>query len=115
MVFNPNDYNIYSDFPILSVAKEGGSLDLHMDLDDRVVNLCMDSLPSYIRSRFQFTRVSRVLIRLDSPPSKLAPIHLLRSIDMATPLFNFVLDLEGLALRIQSKEGFVEMYISQEP
>lgn len=115
MVFKLSDFNIDSDFPILSLAKEEGSLDLHMDLDDRVVNLYMDGLPAYIKSRLQFTRVSRILIRLDSPPSKLATIHLLRSIDMATPLFNFVLDLDGLELKIKNKEGFVEIHIVQEP
>lgn len=114
MFYENSNLSIQSDFPIRTIDQGHGDLDLIIPLDSRVVNLFLPDLPSYIKERLQFTEVSSIMFRFNTDPgNNLTTIHLLRSIDMSTPLVNFILDYSSLTFQIRDCESYIDFLVSE--
>lgn len=105
--FNNYNLNIVSDFEIKTFREDENDIDLLISIDDRTLNLNMDSC--HIRSRMQFTGVHGILIRACKDNSNIATIHLLKDRGIHSTICNFEVDYSNLIIEIRSMEFYVDM------
>lgn len=115
-MYTYNNYNLmiesFSD--IRTLRESELDLDLIIDLDNRVVNFYLEEFPEYIIDRFQFTKVKSLVIRISKEEyDNSATLHLLRSIDLNTPLVNFSLNYENIKLILLNKEFNIDFIIKK--
>ncbi|WP_283591429.1 hypothetical protein [Clostridium butanoliproducens] len=108
--FNNYNLNIVSDFEIKTFREDENDIDLLISLDNRTLNLNVDS--SLIKSRMQFTGVQGILIRACKGDNNIATIHLLKDKGIHSTICNFEIDYSNLFLEINSMKFYVEMSIA---
>jgi len=112
MIYCKGNFYLDCDFDIRVVREEGDDIDLFIPLDNRTLNLNLDSTV-YLNSRIQFPAVRNVIIRYSADlKNNVATIHLLRNIDFQSSLANFEVFYENRVINIKDKKFFVEMSIS---
>ena len=99
--------NINSDFEIKIFREDENDIDLLISIDDRTLNLNMDSY--HIRSRIQFTGVQGILIRACKDNNNIATIHLLKDRGIHSTICNFEVDYSDLIIKIRNMEFYVDM------
>lgn len=105
--FNNYNLNINSDFEIKVFREDENDVDLLISIDNRTLNLNMDSY--CIRSRMQFTGVQGILIRACKDNNNIATIHLLKDKGIHSTICNFEVDYIDLIIEIRSMEFYVDM------
>lgn len=108
--FANNTFNLYSDFEIRVVREDETDIDLLVPLDLRTLNLYIDGIPNFLDSRFQFTEVRNVIIRLTkNGDDHYCTIHLLDSVDIHSAIMNFTMNYEDHSIYIVKGDYSVEM------
>lgn len=114
MNYKNSNLIIQSDFEIRELKHPANDIDLIIPIDNRVLNLIIPKLPPFMKGRLQFTQVSAIMVRFNTDESyNQATIHLMRNIDMATSLVNFIIDYKGLSLNIRDREGYIELKLME--
>lgn len=105
--FNSYNLNINSDFEIKTFREDENDIDLLISLDNRTLNLNVDS--NSIISRIQLTGVQGILIRACKCNNNVATVHLLKDKGIHSTICNFEIDYSNLIIEINSMEFYVEM------
>lgn len=108
--FTKNKFDLFSDFEIRIVREDDRDIDLLVPLDLRTLNLFIDKIPDFLDSRFQFTEVRNIIIRLTKNiDDNYCTIHLLDSVDIHSAIMNFTMNYEEHSIYILKGDYSVEM------
>ncbi len=112
MIYEKNNLKINSDFEIRILREENDDIDILIPIDKRTINLYMNNLPQYVKSRFQFPAVKTIIIRsCKLKENNICTIHFLRNIDLHSSMVNFELDYNNKIIIISKKEGYVDFRV----
>lgn len=113
MIYEKSNLKVISAFEIRQLKHPDQDVDLIIPIGNRVVNLNLPKLPSYLLGRLQFTNVSSFIIRHNtSPNNNEATIHLMRSIDMSTALVNFTVNYKSLEFHIKDSAYWIDFNLT---
>lgn len=108
--FTNKKFDLFSDFEIRIVREDEMDIDLLIPIDLRTLNLVLDHMPDFLGSRFQFTEVRNIIIRLTrDEKDNLCTVHLLNSVDIQSALVNFTMNYEEHCIYIVKDDYSVEM------
>lgn len=103
---------INSNLEIRVLDEFDNDIDLIVNLDSRVVNIYLNSMPNYLLDRFQLTEVKAILIRVSKiGGNDTATVHFFRVIDLNSSLLNFSFDYGEMFLEILEGEYAVDFRI----
>lgn len=112
--FTNNKFDLYSDFEIRIVREDDLDIDLLVPLDLRTLNLYIDQMPNFLDTRFQFTEVRNVIIRLTkNGADSYCTIHILDSVDIHSAIMNFTMNYEDHCIYIVKDDYSVEMNLKR--
>ena len=112
--YESGEFILNSDFEIRKLREEFNDIDLLVPLDQRVLNLRFESMPTFIADRFQFSEVRNIIIRLTTDKdNNYCTIHLLNSVDLHSAIMNFTFDYKGRSINILRNDFSVEMRIQE--
>ena len=108
--FTNKKFDLFSDFEIRVVREDDSDIDLLVPLDSRTLNILIDKMPDFLDSRFQFTKVRNVVIRLTKDGAdNCCTIHLLDSVDIHSAIMNFTMNYEDHCIYIVRDDYTVGM------
>lgn len=105
--FKQYNLNLVSDFEIKVFKDRECDIDLIIPLNNRTLNLILDS--NNIASRIQFNEVESILIRLRKDDNNIGTIHFLKDKGIHSTICNFEIDYFSKKLSILINEYTVEM------
>jgi len=115
MIYEKNNLKIISDFEIKEIKKDEHNIDLIIPMQQRCVNLYLENLPSYIKSRVQFPSVKSVLIRFcDIEHNNICTVHFLGDSGINSTIANFEMDFSKIFIEALDKEFFVDIKVRKE-
>lgn len=108
--YTNKEFDLFSDFEIRIVREDELDIDLLVPLDLRTLNMIIDEMPDFLDSRFQFTEVRNVIIRLTkNGGDNSCTIHLLDSVDIHSAIMNFTMNYDKHSIYILKNDYSVEM------
>ncbi len=111
MKYEKSGLIIESDMEMRTIREAGEDIDIIIPLNNRSVNLYLDDMPNYIKSRFQFSLIKNIIFRFCTiEESTLCTIHFLRNIDLHSSVVNFEVDYWNHYFEIKNKEYLVEIH-----
>lgn len=115
MNYEKSNLKIVSDFEVKGINKDEYNIDLIINVELRCVNLYLDNLPSYIKSRIQFPSVRSLFIRFSTKDdNNICTVHFLSDSGIHSTMANFEIDYSGLVIEVINKKYFVDIKIRQE-
>jgi len=112
MGYEKGNLKINTDFEVKEIQKDECNVDLLILVENRCLNLYLDSLPDYINSRIQFTSVKSILIRFCIlQDNNICTIHLLSDDGIYSTMTNFEINYSKTYIEVVSKEFSVDMRI----
>ena len=108
--YRNKEFDVFSDFEIRIVREDELDIDLLVPLDLRTLNMIIEGMPDFIGSRFQFTEVRNIIIRLTKDGAdNTCTIHLLDSVDIHSAIMNFTMNYKEHSIYILKDDYSVEM------
>lgn len=110
MRYEKSSLVIETDMEIRTIREEGEDIDIIIPLNNRTVNLYLDDMPPYIKSRFQFSMIKNIIFKFcNIEENTVCTVHFLRSIDLHSSVVNFEIDYSNHYFEILNKEYLVEI------
>lgn len=114
MKYEKSGLIIESDMDIRTIREEGEDIDIIIPLNNRTVNLYLDDMPYYLKSRLQFSMIKNIIFRFCTlEENTLCTIHFLRSIDLHSSAVNFEVDYSKYYFEIKDEEYLVEICVKK--
>ncbi len=114
MLYKKSNLYIDSDLEIRTIREDGIDIDILIPVENRTLNLYLDNLPDYIKSRFQFSMVKNMIIRFCTlNDNNTCTIHLLRSIDLHSSVLNLEIDYTNHYFEIKDNNYYLDIYVKK--